>query len=65
MRWPRMCRSSQYGVILAMDESPVRENLLYVGTDDGLIQISEDACAWRKAGEPRRAGHHLRQRRAY
>ncbi|HPB29101.1 MAG TPA: glycosyl hydrolase [Acidobacteriota bacterium] len=42
---------SQYGVILAMDESPVRENLLYVGTDDGLIQISEDARTWRKAGD--------------
>lgn len=33
---------SQYGNITSIDESPVEEGLLYVGTDDGLIQISED-----------------------
>lgn len=31
-----------YGNIVAMDESPLQEGLLYVGTDDGLIQITED-----------------------
>ncbi len=31
-----------YGNIVAMDESPKKQGLLYVGTDDGLIQISED-----------------------
>ena len=34
-----------YGNIVAMDESPVNENLLYVGTDDGLIQITKDGGA--------------------
>jgi photosystem II stability/assembly factor-like uncharacterized protein len=29
-------------VASAFDESPLREGLLYVGTDDGLIQASED-----------------------
>ena len=34
--------TSQWGTIVAMAESPVKEGLLYVGTDDGLIQISDD-----------------------
>jgi photosystem II stability/assembly factor-like uncharacterized protein len=35
-------------VISALDESPLLEGLLYVGTDDGLIQVSEDGGAsWR------------------
>ncbi len=42
--------TSLYGTIVAFEESPVRENLLYAGTDDGLIRISEDAATWRKAG---------------
>jgi len=38
-----------YGNIAAIAESPKREGLLYVGTDDGLIHVSEDAGAhWRK-----------------
>ena len=38
-----------YGNISAIAESPKREGLLYVGTDDGLIHVSEDAGAhWRK-----------------
>lgn len=31
-----------YGNIVAFDESPKKEGLLYAGTDDGLIQISTD-----------------------
>ena len=32
----------------ALDESPLREGLLYVGTDDGLIQVSENGGrTWR------------------
>ena len=31
-----------YGNIVALDESPIKQGLLYVGTDDGLIQVSED-----------------------
>jgi photosystem II stability/assembly factor-like uncharacterized protein len=36
-------------VASALAESPVKEGLLYVGTDDGLIQVSEDGGNdWRK-----------------
>ncbi len=35
--------TSLYGNIVALDESPLVENLLYVGTDDGLVQVSADA----------------------
>ena len=34
--------TSQFGTIISLAESPFKENLLYVGTDDGLIQISEN-----------------------
>jgi photosystem II stability/assembly factor-like uncharacterized protein len=40
--------TSLYGTIVALDESPRRENLLYAGSDDGVIQVSEDARTWRK-----------------
>jgi len=40
--------TSQFGTIVSMAESPLKENLLFVGTDDGLIQISEDAKTWTK-----------------
>lgn len=39
---------SNYNTITSLAESPVAEGLLWAGTDDGLIQISEDAGAnWR------------------
>jgi len=42
--------TSLYGEIISLDESPVQEDLLYAGTDDGLIQVTEDAGkAWRKS----------------
>jgi photosystem II stability/assembly factor-like uncharacterized protein len=34
--------TSEYGNIVAFAESPLNANLLYVGTDDGLVQITED-----------------------
>ena len=41
--------TSPYGTIVAFSESPIDQKLLYVGTDDGLIQVSEDGGAnWRK-----------------
>jgi len=41
--------TSYYGNIVALSESPLVEGLLYVGTDDGLIQVSEDGGqTWRK-----------------
>src|SRR5262245_49376796 len=40
------------GVASALAESPLVEGLLYVGTDDGLIQVSEDGGGnWRKVDE--------------
>ncbi len=37
-----------YGNIVALDESPITENLLYVGTDDGLIQVKDGDQDWRR-----------------
>ena len=41
--------TSWYGNIVSLVESPLQEGLLYVGTDDGLIQVTEDGGGqWRK-----------------
>lgn len=40
--------TSLYGNIVSLTESPVKENLIFIGTDDGLIQVTEDAQNWRK-----------------
>ncbi len=40
--------TSQYGLIVAMAESPIKENLIFIGTDDGLIQVTADAKNWKK-----------------
>ncbi len=41
--------TSMYGALIALAESPVQENLIYAGTDDGLIQVSEDGGEnWRR-----------------
>lgn len=41
---------SQYSTITKLAESPIVEGLLYVGTDDGLIQVSEDnGQTWQQA----------------
>ena len=34
--------TSFYGNIVALNESPRKEGLIYVGTDDGLIQVTSD-----------------------
>lgn len=45
----RNSSTSFYGSIITISESPAVEGLLYVGTDDGLVQVSEDDGAnWRK-----------------
>lgn len=52
--WPvdavaRFASTSFYGNIVSLAESPKQEGLLYVGTDDGLIQVSENGGqAWRR-----------------
>jgi photosystem II stability/assembly factor-like uncharacterized protein len=41
--------TSFYGNIVSLAESSLKEGLLYVGTDDGLIQITEDGGKnWKK-----------------
>jgi photosystem II stability/assembly factor-like uncharacterized protein len=41
--------TSNYGNIVSLAESPLVEGLIYVGTDDGLIQVTEDGGGnWRK-----------------
>ncbi len=49
--------TSPYGNIVALAESPINPDLLYIGTDDGLIQVTNDrGKTWRKidniAGAP-------------
>ena len=40
---------SQYNTITSLSESPIVEGLLYAGTDDGIVQITEDGGAsWRR-----------------
>ena len=50
--------TSPYGTIVAMSESPINPDLLVVGTDDGLIQITTDGGVnWKRttniSGVPR------------
>ena len=41
--------TSFYGNIVALAESPLQEGLLYVGTDDGLIQVTDNGGkSWQK-----------------
>ena len=41
--------TSIYGNIVSLNESPVQEGLLYAGTDDGLIHVTEDnGQSWKK-----------------
>jgi photosystem II stability/assembly factor-like uncharacterized protein len=41
--------TSPYGNIVSLSESPLLEGLIYAGTDDGLIQVTEDGGkSWRK-----------------
>ncbi len=46
--------TSFFGNIVSLDESPRVEGLLYVGTDDGLIQVSSDGGGeWRRIARVR------------
>jgi photosystem II stability/assembly factor-like uncharacterized protein len=41
--------TSFFGNIVSIAESPLREGLVYVGTDDGLVQVTEDGGeSWRE-----------------
>jgi hypothetical protein len=40
---------SVYNTITSLGESPLNEDIIYVGTDDGIIQVTEDGGeSWRK-----------------
>ncbi len=40
---------SEYNTITSLAESPLKEGLIYAGTDDGIIQVTEDGGTnWRK-----------------
>ncbi|MBN1301851.1 MAG: glycosyl hydrolase [Melioribacteraceae bacterium] len=40
---------STYNTITSLSESPVKEGVIYAGTDDGIIQVTEDGGRnWRK-----------------
>jgi len=40
---------SNYNTVTSIAESPIREGLIYVGTDDGLLNVTEDGgTTWRK-----------------
>jgi len=44
-----MYAMSEYNTITSLAESPVQQGLIYAGTDDGLIQVTEDGGQnWRK-----------------
>ena len=44
--------TSFFGNIVAIAESPKKEGLIYIGTDDGLIQVTEDGGTnWRKVDQ--------------
>lgn len=41
--------TSQYGTLVSLAESPLKEGMLFAGSDDGVIQITEDnGKNWRK-----------------
>jgi len=44
--------TSMYGAAIGLSESPLLEGLIYVGTDDGVISVTEDGGAnWRSVDE--------------
>jgi len=43
---------SKYNTITSLSQSPIDENLIYAGTDDGIIQVTEDGGnSWRRIDE--------------
>ena len=44
--------TSMYGAAIGLTESPLVEGLIYVGTDDGVISVTEDGGAnWRRVSK--------------
>jgi photosystem II stability/assembly factor-like uncharacterized protein len=51
--------TSMYGNIVSLSESPLVEGLLYVGTDDGLIQMTENGGgSWTRTELPAQVPEH-------
>ncbi len=51
---------SMFSTITTVSESRLAEGLIYVGTDDGLIQVTEDGGkSWRKVEKPAGLPEHL------
>ena len=47
--------TSFYGSVIALTESPLKEGLLYSGSDDGLIQVTENGGgSWKKTKLPKK-----------
>ncbi|WP_299773038.1 hypothetical protein [uncultured Pseudoteredinibacter sp.] len=41
--------TAPFGTVVSLSESPLKQGLIYAGTDDGLIQVTEDdGQSWRK-----------------
>ncbi len=41
--------TSLYGTLVSLDESPIQEGLIYTGSDDGVIQVTENGGqSWQK-----------------
>ena len=48
---------SNYNTITSLGESPINEDILYAGTDDGAIQVTDDGGAnWRKVNYSKISG---------
>lgn len=44
--------TSLYGTIVSLSESPLEEGLIYAGTDDGMVQVTQDGGEnWHGIGE--------------
>ena len=51
---------SNYNTITSLSESPIKEGLLYAGTDDGFIQVtSNDGKTWTKIPVTKLGSNHL------
>jgi photosystem II stability/assembly factor-like uncharacterized protein len=51
---------SQFSTITSISQSPILDGLLYTGSDDGLVQVSDDGGAtWRQAASPPGVSEHF------
>ena len=49
-----------YGTVVSLSESPLRQGLLWAGTDDGLVHVTEnEGGAWRDVTPKAVGGHYI------